>query len=113
MRVSLSFVLHLSVTFLYDFSQHFSISPYQLSISMAALAAPVIRPSKPISASTPTLPYQSTSKPPTLQRRSTLKRSRDDSIVMDLPSSPSKRSRVTFDLDVEVVSPDDEDDLDP
>ena len=32
---------------------------------------------------------------------------------MDLPSSPSKRSRVTFDPDVEVVTPDDEDDLDP
>jgi RNA polymerase I-specific transcription initiation factor RRN3 len=32
---------------------------------------------------------------------------------MDIPSSPSKRSRVTFDPDVEVVSPDDEDDLDP
>jgi RNA polymerase I-specific transcription initiation factor RRN3 len=32
---------------------------------------------------------------------------------MDVPSSPSKRSRVTFDPDVEVVSPDDEDDLDP
>jgi RNA polymerase I-specific transcription initiation factor RRN3 len=32
---------------------------------------------------------------------------------MDIPSSPSKRSRVTFDPDVEVMSPDDEDDLDP
>lgn len=32
---------------------------------------------------------------------------------MDIPSSPSKRSRVTFDPNVEVVSPDDEDDLDP
>ena len=113
MGVFLSFILHLSVSFLYDFSQHFSVSPYQLSISMTALAAPVIRPSKPIAVSTPTLPYQPTSKPPTLQRRSTLKRSRDDSVVMDLSSSPSKRSRVTFDLDVEVVSPDDEDDLDP
>lgn len=32
---------------------------------------------------------------------------------MDLPSSPSKRSRVTFDSDVEVVSADDEEELDP
>ena len=32
---------------------------------------------------------------------------------MDIASSPSKRSRVTFDPDVQVVSPDDEDDLDP
>ena len=32
---------------------------------------------------------------------------------MDLPSSPSKRSRVTFDPNVEVLTPDDEDDLDP
>src|SRR5436305_7852727 len=99
MRVSLSFVLHLSVTFLYDFSQHFSVSPYQLSISMAGLAAPVIRPSKPISASTPTLPYQSTSKPPTLQRRPTLKPSPHHSFVMDLPPTPSKESLYNLDLD--------------
>ena len=32
---------------------------------------------------------------------------------MEVPSSPSKRSRVTFDSDVELVSADDEDDLDP
>ena len=32
---------------------------------------------------------------------------------MDAPSSPSKRSRVTFDLDVEIVSADDDEDLDP
>ena len=32
---------------------------------------------------------------------------------MDVPSSPSKRSRVTFNSDVEVVSPDDEEDVDP
>lgn len=32
---------------------------------------------------------------------------------MDAPSSPSKRSRVTFDSDVEIVSADDEDELDP
>lgn len=32
---------------------------------------------------------------------------------MDAPSSPSKRSRVTFDSDVEIVSADDEEDFDP
>ncbi len=32
---------------------------------------------------------------------------------MDAPSSPSKRSRVTFDSDVEIVSADDDQDLDP
>lgn len=32
---------------------------------------------------------------------------------MEPPSSPSKRSRVTFDSDVEIVSADDEEDLDP
>jgi RNA polymerase I-specific transcription initiation factor RRN3 len=32
---------------------------------------------------------------------------------MDVPSSPSKRSRVTFDSDVEIVSADDDEDLDP
>ena len=32
---------------------------------------------------------------------------------MDAPSSPAKRSRVTFDSDVEIVSADDDEDLDP
>lgn len=32
---------------------------------------------------------------------------------MDMPSSPSKRARVTFDTDVEVLSADDDDDLNP
>ena len=32
---------------------------------------------------------------------------------MDIPSSPSKRSRVTFDSDVEIVSADDDEELDP
>jgi RNA polymerase I-specific transcription initiation factor RRN3 len=46
-----------------------------------------------------------------VQRRSTLKRSIDETNNMELPLSPSKRSRVTFDSDVEILSADDEDDL--
>ncbi|EXJ55372.1 hypothetical protein A1O7_08299 [Cladophialophora yegresii CBS 114405] len=48
-----------------------------------------------------------------MPRRTTLKRSLDESNAMDIPSSPSKRSRVTFDSDVEIVSADDDEDLDP
>ncbi|OCT44576.1 RNA polymerase I-specific transcription initiation factor RRN3 family protein [Cladophialophora carrionii] len=48
-----------------------------------------------------------------MTRRTTLKRSLDESNAMDIPSSPSKRSRVTFDSDVEIVSADDDEDLDP
>jgi RNA polymerase I-specific transcription initiation factor RRN3 len=52
-------------------------------------------------------------RPSPLQRRSTLKRSIDETSIMDIPSSPSKRTRVTFDSEVEIVSADDEDDLSP
>ncbi|KEF54013.1 uncharacterized protein A1O9_09808 [Exophiala aquamarina CBS 119918] len=52
-------------------------------------------------------------RPQPLQRRSTLKRSIDETSFMDAPSSPSKRSRVTFDSDVEIVSAGEEDELDP
>ena len=45
--------------------------------------------------------------------RPVLKRTRDDSSDMEIPSSPSKRSRVTFDSDVEYVSADDDDEADP
>ncbi|KAF7504359.1 hypothetical protein GJ744_002416 [Endocarpon pusillum] len=48
-----------------------------------------------------------------LKPRPVLKRTRDDSADMEVPSSPSKRSRVTFDSDVEYVSADDDDEVDP
>ncbi|EXJ94128.1 hypothetical protein A1O1_02521 [Capronia coronata CBS 617.96] len=60
----------------------------------------------------PSLPPKSV-RPQPIQRRSTLKRSLDEAGIMDAPSSPSKRSRVTFDSDVEIVSADDDEDLDP
>ena len=59
------------------------------------------------------LPAAKSNRPSALQRRSTLKRSFDDTKIMAAPSSPSKRSRVTFDSDVEIVSADDEEDVDP
>ena len=46
-------------------------------------------------------------------RRSTLKRSIDETEPVSTPSSPSKRGRVTFDSDIEIVSADDDDELDP
>jgi len=48
-----------------------------------------------------------------LKPRPVLKRTRDESSDMEIPSSPSKRSRVTFDSDVEYVSADDEVKVDP
>lgn len=47
-----------------------------------------------------------------IKPRPALKRTRDDSSDMEPPSSPSKRSRVTFDSDVEYVSAE-ADDVDP
>lgn len=44
-----------------------------------------------------------------IKPRPVLKRRRDDSSDMELPSSSSKRSRVTFDSDIEYVSADDDD----
>ncbi|KIW99914.1 uncharacterized protein Z518_10842 [Rhinocladiella mackenziei CBS 650.93] len=76
------------------------------------MLAPPRRPALPTSISTPTLPSKSIRPQPT-KRRSTLKRSIDETNFMDPPSSPSKRSRVTFDSDVEIVSADDDEDLDP
>lgn len=71
-----------------------------------AVAPPALRPSMPaISKSSPALG--------SLKRRSTLKRSIDDTNLMDIPSSPSKKSRVTFSPDVELLSADEEEDLDP
>lgn len=52
-------------------------------------------------------------RPGNLPRRSTLKRSIDDTNLTNVPSSPSKRLRVKFDADVDIVSADEEDDLDP
>ena len=48
-----------------------------------------------------------------IKPRPVLKRTRDDTSDMEIPSSPSKRSKVTFDSDVEYVSADDEDEVDP
>lgn len=67
----------------------------------------------PTTISMPSLPIKQQHRPQPLKRRSTLKRSIDETSFMDLPSSPSKRSRVTFDSDVEILSADDEEDLDP
>jgi RNA polymerase I-specific transcription initiation factor RRN3 len=55
----------------------------------------------------------STSRPATLQRKSTLKRSRDENGLPDPPSSPSKRSRVGFDSETEIFSADEIEELDP
>lgn len=77
---------------------------------MAMLAPP--RPSAQSSHSMPNLPSKAT--PPLLiKRRSTLKRSIDETNTMEVPSSPAKRARVTFDSDVEIVSADEDEDLDP
>jgi RNA polymerase I-specific transcription initiation factor RRN3 len=59
------------------------------------------------------LPVAKSVRPGPLQRRSTLKRSFDDTKFMSAPNSPTKRTRVTFDSDVEIVSADDEEDVDP
>ncbi|KPI38674.1 RNA polymerase I-specific transcription initiation factor rrn3 [Cyphellophora attinorum] len=59
------------------------------------------------------LPVAKSVRPGPLHRRSTLKRSFDDTKFMDTPNSPTKRTRVTFDSDVEIVSADDEEDVDP
>lgn len=68
----------------------------------------------------PRVPSGNPSRPPvhtlpssSMKPRPVLKRSRDDSSDMEAPSSPSKRSRVTFDSDVEYVSADDDEDVDP
>jgi len=53
------------------------------------------------------------SRPSSISRRSTLKRSIDDTSFNVTPSSPTKRLRVKFDTDVDIVSADDEDELDP
>ncbi|KAK7905567.1 DNA independent RNA polymerase I transcription factor [Exophiala xenobiotica] len=77
------------------------------------LAPPPRRPAVPTTISSPALSSSKHLRPQPIQRRSTLKRSIDETSFMDTPSSPSKRSRVTFDSDVEIVSADDEEDLDP
>ncbi|KAI1614916.1 RNA polymerase I-specific transcription initiation factor RRN3 [Exophiala viscosa] len=78
------------------------------------LAPPSRRPALPTSVSTPALPPSIKAlRPQPITRRSTLKRSIDESSLMETPSSPSKRSRVTFDSDVEIVSADDEEENDP
>jgi len=75
------------------------------------LAPPPLRPGSQ-TISMPSLPSKHPNPLP-LKRRSTLKRSIDETNLMDAPSSPAKRSRVTFDSDVEIVSADEEEDLDP
>ena len=59
--------------------------------------------SSPLSISRPALP----------QRKSTLKRSRDENGYSDPPSSPSKRSRVGFDSETELFSADEMEEIDP
>lgn len=77
-----------------------------------AFATPAsIRPPPTTVQSTPNL--KSVSRPISISRRSTLKRSIDDSSLAPLSSSPSKKHRVKFDADVDIVSADDDDDLDP
>ena len=82
------------------------------SPSPVMLAAPAIRPSAPTSISLPSItPVAKRPSPP--QQRTTLKRSIDDTESMSTPSSPSKRSRVTFDSDVETFSANEDESLDP
>lgn len=76
---------------------------------MAVIAPPTLR----ATASTTNIPSKQPLRPATLPRRSTLKRSIDESDLTEVPSSPSKRPRVKFDADVDIVSADDEDELDP
>merc|ERR1712000_575229 len=90
---------------------HFNISFHDLaraSTSAAMLAPQPRRPAVPTTISSPVLSSSKHLRPQPIQRRSTLKRSIDETSLMDTPSSPSKRSRVTFDSDVEIVSADDE-----
>jgi RNA polymerase I-specific transcription initiation factor RRN3 len=61
----------------------------------------------------PALPTTKLSRPSSIHRRSTLKRSVDDTGSMEPPSSPSKRARVTFDSDIEIMSADEEGSVDP
>lgn len=56
---------------------------------------------------------RSNARPAPLQRKSTLKRSRDENSSPDPPSSPSKRSRVGFDSETELLSADEMEELDP
>lgn len=53
------------------------------------------------------------SRPILPQRKSTLKRSRDENELPEPPSSPSKRSRVGFDSETEMFSADEIEELDP
>ena len=76
------------------------------------LAPPAVRPSVPTSLSLPSITPVA-QRPSPLKRRTTLKRSIDDTESMSIPSSPSKRSRVTFDSDVETFSANDDESLDP
>lgn len=76
---------------------------------MAVIAPPALR----ATASTTNIPSKNLSRPAVLPRRSTLKRSIDESNLTEVPSSPSKRLRVRFDADVDILSADDEDELDP
>jgi RNA polymerase I-specific transcription initiation factor RRN3 len=55
----------------------------------------------------------SNSRPALPQRKSTLKRSRDENGYSDPPSSPSKRSRVGFDSETELFSADEIEEMDP
>lgn len=78
---------------------------------MAFIAPSSLRPAPASIHSAPNL--KTVSRPASISRRSTLKRSIDDSNLPQISSSPSKRPRVKFDADVDIVSADDDDELDP
>ena len=76
------------------------------------MLAPTLQRSAGAATSIPKPPIRM-QRPVPPQRRSTLKRSIDETEPVRTPSSPSKRGRVTFDSDIEIVSADDDDELDP
>ena len=83
------------------------------TVVMAMIAPSSTSPDGDTKASVASNVLTKTTRPIPPQRRSTLKRSIDETTTINTPSSPSKRSRVAFDSDIEIVSADDEDDLDP
>jgi len=79
---------------------------------MAVIAPPPLRRAPATAQSTSSL-SKTPLRPSSISRQSTLKRSIDDTSLLAVPSSPTKRLRVKFDADVDIVSADDEDDIDP
>jgi len=77
-----------------------------------SIIAPPLRPA-PTSAQAALTPSKTPLRPSSISRRSTLKRSLDETNLANLPSSPTKKPRVKFDTDVDILSADDEQDVDP